>query len=54
MLGSQESNMASTIILEQIKEKCLGEDMNIDIIDLIMNNKTNSNIETVSTFNSSF
>ncbi|CAD8104365.1 unnamed protein product [Paramecium sonneborni] len=54
MLGSQETSMASTIILEQIKEKCLGEDENIDIVDLIMNNKSNSNIETVSTFNSSF
>ncbi|CAD8090514.1 unnamed protein product [Paramecium primaurelia] len=54
ILGSQETNMTSTIILEQIKEKCLGEDTNIDIVDLIMNNKSNSNIETVSTFNSSF
>ncbi|CAD8169362.1 unnamed protein product [Paramecium octaurelia] len=54
MLGCQETNMASTIILEQIKEKCLGEDTNIDIVDLIMNNKSNSNIETGSTFNSSF
>ncbi|CAD8184174.1 unnamed protein product [Paramecium pentaurelia] len=54
ILGNQETNMASTIILEQIKEKCLGEDTNIDIVDLIMNNKSNSNIETVSTFNSSF
>ncbi|CAD8109807.1 unnamed protein product [Paramecium sonneborni] len=54
ILGSQEKSMASTIILEQIKEKCLGEDTNIDIVDLIMNNKSNSNIETVSTFNSSF
>ncbi|CAK93506.1 unnamed protein product (macronuclear) [Paramecium tetraurelia] len=54
MLGSQETSMASTTILEQIKEKCLGEDTNIDIVDLIMNNKSNSNNETVSTFNSSF
>lgn len=46
--------MAPTTILEKIKEKCLYEDSNIDIIDIIINNKTNSNFETTSTFNSSF
>jgi hypothetical protein len=54
ILGNQGGNMAPTTILEKIKEKCLYEDSNIDIIDIIINNKTNSNFETTSTFNSSF
>lgn len=48
--------MASSLILESIKANFLSDDTNNnELIDFILNNnKTNSNIETVSTFNSSF